>query len=136
MELQIRRQISVSLVNQPGALSRATEVLARKGVNILGISILDTVAEGTVRLHVSDPATARSALEAEGLRVIEAELFEIDLVDTPGRLARVCAALAAGGVNIEYAYGTVGDGGGRMHLLLKASPPARVADILQTLPED
>jgi hypothetical protein len=67
---------------------------------------------------------------------MEAEVFEIDLPDQPGRLAEVCRALAEGGVNIDYAYGTSEASAHRMRLLIKASPLARAKSILAQLPPE
>ena len=136
MHFELVRQISIALENTPGALHRAASELARLGINIHGISVLDSIDQGVVRLTTSDPGRARDALSHIGLNLIEADVFEFDLPDTPGRLADVCRALAEGGVNIDYAYGTSHVSHDRMRIMLKASPLDRAAEVFKKLPPE
>jgi hypothetical protein len=136
MHFELVRQISIALENHPGALHRAVSELARQGINIHGISVLDSIDQGVVRLRTSDASRARKALAHIGLNLIEADVFEFDLPDMPGRLAEVCRALAEGGVNIDYAYGTSHDPADRMRVLLKASPVDRAEKIFRDLPSE
>jgi hypothetical protein len=136
MQFELVRQISIALENHPGALHRAVSELAREGINIQGISILDSIDQGVVRLRTSDSAKARDVLGKIGLHLIEAEVFEFDLPDQPGCLAEVCRAMAEGGVNIDYAYGTSHGSVKRMRVLMKASPLERAKAILNLLPPE
>jgi len=136
MHFELVRQVSIALENQPGALHRAAAELARHGINIHGISVLDSIEQGVVRLRTSDAEKARRVLGGVGLKLIEADVFEFDLPDKPGRLAEVCHALAEGGVNIDYAYGTSNSAAKRMRMLLKASPVDRAKAILGRLPPE
>jgi hypothetical protein len=136
MHFELVRQVSIALENHPGALHRAAAELARHGVNIQGISVVDSIDQGVVRLRTSDAARARTVLGAIGLNLIEADIFEFDLPDKPGRLADVCRALAEGGVNIDYAYGSSLGVGKYMRVLLKGSPLERAKAILAQLPPD
>jgi hypothetical protein len=136
MQFEMVRQISIALENHPGALHRAASELARHGINIHGISVLDSIDQGVVRLRTSDTVRAREILSGISLNLMEAEVFEFDLPDQPGRLAELCRALAEGGVNIDYAYGTSLGSEKRMRMLLKASPVERAKAILQQLPPE
>jgi hypothetical protein len=136
MNFDLVRQISIALENQPGALHRAAAELAKQGINIQGISVLDSVDQGVVRLRTSDPAKTREILSGIGLNLMEADVFEFDLPDQPGRLAEVCRSLAEGGVNIDYAYGTSHGSAKRMRVLLKASPLERAKAIFSQLPPE
>jgi len=136
MHFELVRQVSIALENQPGALHRAVAELARRGVNIEGISVLDSIDQGVVRLCTSDPALTREALGSIGLKLIEADVFEIDLSDKPGRLADLCRALAVGGVNIDYAYGTSQGSSARTRMFVKASPLERAKTLFTQLPPD
>jgi hypothetical protein len=136
MHFEQVRQISIALENHPGALHRAVAELARQRVNIHGISVLDSIDQGVVRLCTSDAAQAREILGKIGLNLMEAEVFEFDLPDQPGRLAEVCRALAEGGVNIDYAYGTSHTSAKRMRVMMKASPLERAKAILTQLPPE
>jgi len=136
MHFELVRQVSIALENQPGALHKAAAELARAGININSISVLDSIDQGVVRLLTSDPAAAREALAGIGLRIIEADIFELELHDRTGRLADLCRALAEGGVNIDYAYGSSMGIGQRMRMLIKASPIDRAKAVLSQLPAE
>ncbi len=136
MHFDIVRQVSIALENHPGALHRAAAELARSGINIQGLSVLDSIDQGVVRLRTDDAPAARRVLEGIGLKLMEADVFEFDLPDRPGRLAEVCRALAEGGVNIDYAYGSSHGSTPRMRMLLKASPIERAKAIFEQLPPE
>ena len=136
MHFELVRQISIALENQPGALHRAAAELAQNGINIHGISVLDSIDQGVVRLRTSDPAQAREVLAGIGLKLIEADVFEFELPDQAGRLAELCRALAENGVNIDYAYGSSAGSGNRMRMLLKAAPVERAKAVLSSLPSE
>ena len=136
MHFELVRQLSIALENHPGALHRAVAELARHGINIQGLSVLDSIDQGVVRLRTSDALRAREILSGIGLKLMEADVFEFDLPDTPGQLAAVCRALAEGGVNIDYAYGTSHASARRMRIMLRASPIDRARDVLRDLPPE
>ena len=136
MHFELVRQVSIALENQPGALHKAAAELGRHGINIHGISVLDSIDQGVVRLRTSDPAQAREVLAGIGLKLIEADVFEFELPDQAGRLAELCRALAENGVNIDYAYGSSAGSGNRMRMLLKASPVERARAVLASLPSE
>ena len=136
MHFELVRQVSIALENQPGALHKAAAELARNGININGLSVLDSIDQGVVRLITSDSVRAREVLAGIGLRLIEADVFEFELHDQLGRLAELCRALAENGVNIDYAYGSSTGTGHRMRMLLKASPIERAKAVLAQLPAE
>ena len=49
------QQLSVFLENREGRLEEVLDVLAKKGVNIVALSLADTSDYGMLRLIVSDP---------------------------------------------------------------------------------
>jgi hypothetical protein len=126
MHFELVRQVSIALENQPGALHKAAAELARHGINIHGLSVLDSIDQGVVR----------EVLAGIGLRLIEAEVFEFELHDRLGRLAELCRALAENGVNIDYAYGSSTGAGQRMRMFLKGSPIERAKAVLAQLPAE
>jgi hypothetical protein len=99
------KQLSLFLENQPGALNRPTELLAKAGLNILTLSLADTQQYGILRLIVAEWEKAKALLEREGFVVNVTDLVAIEVADQPGGLARVLGALEKTHVNIEYMYG-------------------------------
>lgn len=98
------RQLAVFLANQPGTLKDVCEALGRAGVNILALSISDTVDHAVVRLVVNDPRRALDVLEDHNAMVVECDVLMIESDNRPGTLAAIADKLARARVNIEYAY--------------------------------
>jgi len=102
----IRKQLSIFLANHPGALSRVGTAFQEGNVNILGITVSDTVDHAVVRLVVDDSQKALSILEECHMLVIEQDILEATLPNKPGAFAGLAAKLAVGGINVDYAYGS------------------------------
>ena len=135
MNFQLQRQITVAIENQPGRLAAISKTLAANGINIKDLSILDNIEQGVIRMVTNDSSRCKALLTAEGFHPVEAEVLVIDLPDTPGKLAVLADALANGGVNIDYAYGSEEPAEQRMRLVVKASPLGRACEIIKSLQE-
>ena len=135
MNFKVQRQITVAIENQPGRLAAISKALAANGINIKDLSILDNIEQGVIRVVTNDSAACKALLTAEGFHPVEAEVLVVDLVDTPGKLAVLTDALAGGGVNIDYAYGSEEPAEQRMRLVMKVSPLPRACEIIKSLQE-
>jgi len=126
--MKVVTQLSIFLENKPGVLAEVASELADKGINILGISVSDTVDHAVVRLVLTEPSKARDILESHGVLVVENEMAQLDIKDEPGALAKTAAKLAGAGVNIEYAYGSAPfDGKARLYLRVSDTKKAAKA---------
>jgi hypothetical protein len=105
-------QLTVSLTSRPGVLAQLAQTLADAGVNIASLSADAVSGRGKIRMIVSDPGKARSALRRAGYRVNEEPAFVVRMRNRPGALARVAAKLAKERVNIKAAYATTAGRGG------------------------
>jgi len=119
--MAIYRQLSVFLKNEPGVLGRLCSSFARNGLNIIAISVSDTVDHAVVRLIVSKPEKARDLLESHGVLVVETDVLGVRLTDRPGALGEIASKLAKARVNIEYAYGTAGVGPHKSLVILRVN---------------
>jgi len=122
------KQLSVPLKNQPGALYGAIRALSAAGVNILGVSCESMGNYGFVHLVPDAPVKALQVLKRAGYDVFEAPVFNVDLENKPGELARLTRALADKGVNIVLIYGTTSGHVGR--LLCTVDDPEKARPIL------
>src|SRR5262249_50608267 len=129
-------QLSVAIENQPGRLGQVGRLLAALGIHIDAFSIIDNVEQGMVRLMTSDPSAAREALKSAGLPVVEAEVLALEMTDRVGNMAAVGEALAAAGINIEYAYASTAEVGQPARLILKTSRPADASKVLAALRDE
>jgi hypothetical protein len=105
--MSIVKQLTILLENKPGALAQTCSELATKDINILAMSVLDTIDSGLIRMVVSDPVRAKKILSETGLNVIETDVLAVEMTDKPGTLAEISKQLSKARINIEYAYVSV-----------------------------
>ena len=121
----------VDLINQPGQLAKISEAIARKGINITGLSGVTCGGSGAVAILTNDEAGTRKAFEEAGIRARELELVTASLEDKPGTLAAVAKKLADAGVNIEAAM-PVGMAGGKVSVAFATDQPAKARELIGT----
>ncbi len=106
MQFTIQRQLSIAIENKPGRLAGIAALMAEHGINIRDLCVVDNIEQGMIRLIPSDPQACRALLQQEHYFIVEADVLVLILKDNPGQLEKICRALDAVGVNIEYAYGS------------------------------
>ncbi|MBI3320942.1 MAG: ACT domain-containing protein [Candidatus Omnitrophica bacterium] len=104
--LKIVPQMAVFMDNRPGMLARTCQALANARVNILALSILDTVDHAIVRMVVDQPKEAEAVLSRMHAMVQRHDVIVMDVPNTIGALAGIAEHLAEAGINLEYAYCT------------------------------
>ena len=104
--MKIEPQLAVFLDNRPGMLSRTCQALAAAKINILALSILDTVDHAIVRMVVDKTKEAEEVLARLHAMVQRRDVVVMDVPNTVGVLAAIAERLAEAGINIEYAYCT------------------------------
>lgn len=105
--MRVRTEITVALENEPGRLAHLTRCLAKRQVNILAISVVESSGMGLVRMVVDKPAIALKMLaDSCPMTFATCEVIEITAPNKVGALADVTAKLARRRVNIEYLYGS------------------------------
>lgn len=99
------KDLTVFLVDKPGALADLGETLGNAGINIMGICGLTVGGKGEIHILVEDADKARAALEAKKIEVgKDRDVLVIDVQPVPGELGRKARALANAGVNVELTY--------------------------------
>jgi len=98
------RQYSIFLQNQVGALSSVVQLLEEAHVNVIGLSVLDSVDTTVVRMVLSDPETTVAILCSEGIPYTESELVVVALRDGAAGLGQCLLTLLMAEVNIHYSY--------------------------------
>jgi len=137
MQIALKRQLTVSLQNQPGRLAEVSELIATHGFNIEALCVIDNNEQSVVRLLVDDPARCKDALIEAGFYVVDAEVLALPMADRRGKLAELTRALAAAHLNIDYAYATVdhADQAKRSLIILKVSNTRMAEQVLEALGE-
>jgi hypothetical protein len=129
--MHVDKQLAVFLENRPGALAAMSETLAEAGINLLALTVSDTVDHAVIRLVVDKPDAALHLLGDAGMLVVESDVLVVELGNRPGTLARVARRLAESNVNIEYAYCTIMSDAERGILVLRTREPEKALLALQ-----
>jgi hypothetical protein len=112
-------QFSVFLVNKPGILSQVCDALAEKKINLVALTLMDSVEHGVFRLVAEDAARARTVLKTLNIPMTETEVLAAEMPNRPGVMADLCSLLNSEHISIKYAYVTSGAMGGRTIGILK-----------------
>lgn len=129
--MPIVNQLTILQENKPGALAKVCSELASKDINILAISVFDTIDAGMIRMLVSDPAKGKKVLVESGFNVIETDVLAVEMTDKPGTLAEIGIQLSKARINIEYAYASVAQERGKSLGVFWVSNLKKASEILE-----
>jgi hypothetical protein len=128
--MNVAVQFSVFMVNKPGVLAQVLGEFARAKINIIAITMMDSVEHGVMRVIFAEPERAREVLLKLNMPCNETEVLCVELDNKPGALAAVAERLAKNHINISYAYCTAGARGGRTTGVLKVADVKKAMKIL------
>lgn len=101
------RQISVFVENKPGKISRLTDLLAEKNIDIKAMTIADTSDFGIIRFIVENPEAAVKILGENHFTSAETDVLACEVPDVPGGLAKLLDSFRNSNASIEYLYSFV-----------------------------
>jgi hypothetical protein len=131
MKFRKCKQYSVFLENRTGALAGLCNLISERSINLLAICAIDTVEEAVLRIVAEDEARTLDTLKKEGFRVVETEIFLVELDNVPGATGRMATDLAKAGINIDYIYASAHPEGPKAYLVLRTHQIAETEKILQ-----
>ncbi len=129
--MYVTPQFSVFMVNKPGVLARVLGEFARAKINILAMTVMDSMEHGVMRIVFASPDRAKEILSKLNMAYNETEVLCINLANKSGALAAVAEKLAKSHINISYAYCTAGAKGGRTTGVLKVPDVKKAMRVLQ-----
>jgi len=127
--MALKKQLSITVVNQAGEGSKLCALLKEAGINIEAISVCEFTEGAVLRLIVSDERAAVRLLRENGYAVLVRVVLALTLDDRPGMLGEVMARLAKSNHNVNYCYGSISPGANKATIYL-AVDDAIKADML------
>lgn len=110
MSINVVKQYSVFLINEPGALKNFAELFVRENVDVIAISQDVRYDAAVVRLTVKYDQEISHALTNAGFTSVKTDAICIDTPNRVGLLRDIGAVLSSHGINITTIYGTASTG--------------------------
>jgi hypothetical protein len=129
--MYIAEQFSIFMVNKPGVLAQVLGEFARAKLNIVAVTMMDSVEHGVMRVIFEDAEAAKVVLDQLNMPYNQTEVLCVTLRNHPGALAAVAEKLAKEHINISYAYVTAGAKGGKTTGVLKVADVKKAMKLLQ-----
>ena len=130
--MRIETQYSVFMVNKPGVLAQVLTEIANARINLIAITMMDSVEHGVMRMVAQSPVKIRNVLKKLNMPFSETDVLCITLSNKAGALANVTQKLAEAHINISYAYCTAGAKGGKTTGILKVADVKKAIKVLQS----
>ncbi len=129
--MHIETQFSIFMVNKPGVLAQVLNEFADAKINIVAITMMDSVEHGVMRVVTGSLDKTRRVLSRLNMPSKESEVLCVNLSNKSGALAAVAQALAEAHINISYAYCTAGARGGRTTGIIKVADVKKAMKVLK-----
>jgi hypothetical protein len=129
--MYVAPQFSIFMVNKPGALAQVLGEFARAKINVIAMTVTDSVEHGVMRVVFAKPERAKEVLSKLNMPYNQTEVLCVNLANKAGAFAAVAEKLAKNHINISYAYCTAGAKGGRTTGVLKIADVKKAMKILQ-----
>ncbi len=129
--MYIAPQFSIFMVNKPGVLAQVLGEFAKAKINVIAITMTDSVEHGVMRVVCATPQRAKEVLSKLNMTYSQTDVLCVTLDNKAGALAVVAEKLAKNHINISYAYCTAGAKGGRTTGVLKIADVKKAMRILQ-----
>ena len=113
-------QLSVFLMNQPGALVEAVSAISGAGANIRAMSIAEANDFGILRIIVSDSDKICKLLGDKYL-ISKTEVVAARMDDRSGALYPILVALSDANINIEYMYAFTGSDADEAYVVFRVN---------------
>ena len=122
-------QLSVFLMNQPGALVDAIKAISDADINIRALSIAEANDFGILRIIVSD-SEAVGKLLSEQYLFSRTEVVAARMSDRSGALYPILVVLNEANINIEYMYAFTGSGPEEAYVVFRVNDVKTAEEVL------
>ena len=122
-------QLSVFLMNQPGALVDAIKAISDAQINIRALSIAEANDFGILRIIVSD-SDAVCKLLGDKYLFSKTEVVAAKMDDRSGALYPILVVLNEANINIEYMYAFTGSGPEEAYVVFRVNDVRTAEEVL------
>ena len=122
-------QLSVFLMNQPGALVEAIKSISDAGINIRALSIAEANDFGILRIIVSD-SDAVCRLLGDKYLFSKTQVVAAKMDDRSGALYPILVVLNEANINIEYMYAFTGAGPEEAYVVFRVNDAKTAEEVL------
>ncbi|MBR2070351.1 MAG: amino acid-binding protein [Clostridia bacterium] len=126
----VAKQLSVFVENRQGRLCEVLNVMKENGVNILSLSLADTMEYGLLRLIVDNAEVGSEKLTEAGFSTMLTDVLIIEIAHEVGSLQTLLKGLSDNDVNIEYMYGLSIDGE-KAYVVLKTHNLEKAIEVIK-----
>lgn len=123
------KQLSVFIENRQGRLEKVTEVLKQEGINIVSLSLADSLEYGVLRMIVSDPEKAKAILKKNDFSAMLTDVLAVKLPHEVGMLQNLLNVLSGSSINIEYMY-ALATGKDNASMIVKADDQKKAEELI------
>jgi hypothetical protein len=104
------KQIDLLLKNEPGSLSKVSELLGANGINIIAFYVATQKDEGRLYFVSNDPEKAINILKTAGYGIEVRDVIACVTPHHPGGLNAVLKPLKEANINVDNIYPCIGTG--------------------------
>ena len=122
-------QLSVFLMNQPGALVDAIKAISDANINIRALSIAEANDFGILRIIVSD-SDAVCKLLGDQYLFSRTEVVAAKMGDRSGALYPILVVLNEANINIAYMYAFTGSGPEEAYVVFRVNDVKTAEEVL------
>ena len=122
-------QLSVFLMNQPGALVDAIQAISDADINIRALSIAESNDFGIIRIIVSE-SDAVCKLLGDQYLFSRTEVVAAKMGDRIGALYPILVVLIEANINIEYMYAFTGSGPEEAYVVFRVNDVKTAEEVL------
>ena len=128
--MHIETQFSVFMVNKPGVLAQLLDAIASQKINVLALTMMDSVEHGVLRVVATSRDKMKKLLDRLNVQYSSTDVLCVNLPNKAGAFADVANKLSHAHINISYAYCTAGARGGRTTSILKVADVKKAIKVL------
>jgi hypothetical protein len=125
------KQISVTLGNVPGTLSRLTNILDKEDITAKALLAASAAESSTVRMVVNEPERAAAILGSFGFNYEVTPVLAAEVPLHPGGMNAILNPLNKAEINIHYLYTTINRIGQETIVILGTDKLDEAREVLQ-----